>query len=91
MNLKIKYKYKKKKYNYLPFDENLYEKLTPIYETIPGWQSSTYGLSKWIYLPKKARDYISFLESKIEKNISIVSTGPDRTHTIDRKNLLINN
>ena len=35
-------------------------------------------------------NYIDFLESKIEKNISIISTGPDRVHTIDRNNLLDN-
>ena len=80
-----------KKYNYLPFDENVHSKLVPIYETIPGWQESTFGLTKWDELPKKAQNYISFLESKIQKNISIISTGPDRIHTIDRNNLLGNN
>ena len=63
----------------------------PIYENIPGWQKSTFGLTTWDALPKKAQNYINFLESKIEKNISIISTGPDRLHTIDRKNLLGNN
>ena len=67
------------------------KKLVPIYETISGWQTSTFGLTSWNDLPKKAQDYISFLESKIEKNISIISTGPDRIHTIDRNNLLSNN
>ena len=87
----VGYQTKQKKYNYLPFDENLYNELIPIYETIPGWQSPTFGLTTWEELPKKAQNYISFLESKIEKNISIVSTGPDRAHTIDRNNLLGNN
>ena len=63
----------------------------PIYETLPGWQTSTFGLNSWDELPKKAQDYINFLESKIEKRISIISTGPDRIHTIDRNNLLSNN
>ena len=87
----VGYKINKKEYSYLTFDENLQKKLTPVYETIPGWQTSTYGLTNWNDLPKKAQEYISFLESKIEKNISIVSTGPDRIHTIDRNNLLGNN
>ena len=43
------------------------------------------------FLTKKDQDYISFLELKIQKNISIISTGPDRAHTIDRNNLLGNN
>ena len=87
----VGYETKHKKYNYLPFDENIQNILMPIYETIPGWQESTFGLTSWDDLPKKAQDYISFLESKIQKNISIISTGPDRAHTIDRNNLLGNN
>ena len=87
----VGYETKHKKYNYLPFDENIQNILMPIYETIPGWQESTFGLTSWDGLPKKAQNYISFLESKIEKNISIISTGPDRAHTIDRNNLLGNN
>jgi len=87
----VGYEIKNKKYNYLPFDENIQNILMPIYETIPGWQESTFGLTSWDDLPKKAQNYISFLESKIQKNISIISTGPDRAHTIDRNNLLGNN
>ena len=87
----VGYETKHKKYNYLPFDENIQNILMPIYETIPGWQESTFGLTSWDDLPKKAQNYISFLESKIQKNISIISTGPDRANTIDRNNLLGNN
>ena len=87
----VGYETKHKKYNYLPFDENIQNILMPIYETIPGWQESTFGLTSWDDLPKKAQSYINFLESKIQKNISIISTGPDRAHTIDRNNLLGNN
>jgi len=79
-----------KKYNYLPFDEKIQKNLFPIYETLPGWQSSTYGLTSWNDLPKNAQNYINFLEKTIEKSISIISTGPDRIHTIDRNNLLSN-
>ncbi len=86
----VGYEIEQKKYDYLPFDENIQKKLVPIYETIPGWQTSTFGLTSWTDLPDKARNYISFLESKIEKKISIISTGPDRAHTIDRDNLLSN-
>ena len=87
----VGYEVGKNKYNYLPFDENIHNKLTPIYETIPGWQQSTFGLTTWDDLPKKAQNYVNFLETKIQKNISIISTGPDRIHTIDRNNLLGNN
>ncbi len=86
----IGYENAQEKYNYLPFDENIQKNLVPIYETVSGWQTSTFGITNWNDLPKKAQDYINFLESKIEKKISIISTGPDRKHTIDRNNLLSN-
>ena len=86
----IGYKDNDQIYDYLPFDENIQKNLTPIYETLPGWEVSTFGLTNWNDLPKNAQDYIHFLELKIEKNISIISTGPDRIHTIDRNNLLSN-
>ena len=75
-------------FNYLPFDENIQARLIPIYETLTGWQKSTFGVTNWNDLPKKAQEYIEFLESKIGIQISIISTGPDRAHTIDRNNLL---
>ena len=78
-------------FNYLPFDQNIQEKLIPIYESLPGWQSSTFGVTNWNDLPKKAKEYIEFLELKIGIKISIISTGPDRAHTIDRNNLLGDN
>ena len=71
--------------------QSIQNKLLPIYETLPGWQTSTFAITRWKDLPKNAQKYIDFLESKIEKNISIISTGPDRIHTIDRNNLLSNN
>ena len=55
-----------------------------------GWQKSTFGIKEWKYLPKKAQEYILFLEKLIETRVSIVSTGPERTETIDRKNILVN-
>ena len=80
-----------KLFNYLPFDENIQERLTPIYESLPGWQISTFGATNWNDLPKNAQKYIEFLELKIGIRISVISTGPDRAHTIDRNNLLGNN
>ena len=44
-------------------------------------------MTSWDDLPKKAQDYINYLESKIQKKISIISTGPDRVQNIDRNNL----
>ena len=62
--------------------------ITPIYKVLEGWESSTFGLSLWSKLPKKARNYISLIEELLDTEISVISTGPERSQTIDRKNIL---
>ena len=77
-------------YDYLPSSEKLQKNITLIYESMDGWQKPTSGIKEWEYLPKNAQKYVLFLEKLIETRISIVSTGPERTETIDRKNILAN-
>ena len=60
----------------------------PVYQTLPGWQSDTVGITAYEQLPEKARAYIAYLENALGLPIVIVSTGPDRVHTIQRETLL---
>ncbi|WP_314887889.1 adenylosuccinate synthase [Cardiobacterium hominis] len=60
----------------------------PVYQTLPGWQSDTVGITAYEQLPEKARAYIAYLENALGLPIAIVSTGPDRVHTIQRETLL---
>ena len=68
--------------------KNLQNSIRPIYETFQGWESPTFGITKWSELPLNAKKYISFIEKFIEANISIISTGPERNQTIDRNKIL---
>jgi adenylosuccinate synthase len=54
----------------------------PIYATMPGWHTSTEGVTNADKLPAKARDYIEFLSREIGVEIGLVSTGPERGQTI---------
>jgi adenylosuccinate synthase len=60
------------------------EKATPVYERLPGWRSSTKGVSKWSELPAAARDYLLFLERHAGVEVGCISTGPERTETVVR-------
>ena len=60
-------------------------KAKPIYETLPGWKSSTVGISDWDQLPEAAKRYVEFLEAKTGVEAGCVSTGPERTQTVVRR------
>jgi adenylosuccinate synthase len=60
------------------------EKVQPVYETLPGWHSSTFGIAEFSALPAKAKDYLAFLEEHTGVEVGCVSTGPERNQTIVR-------
>ena len=68
-----------------PVTTSLTKKLTPIYEEIDGWNTSTVGLEKMSQLPLNARIYIQRIEELTESKVSIISTGPERNQTITIK------
>ena len=57
-------------------------RVVPIFETLPGWKSSTVGTTELAALPANARSYVDFLSEKIGVEIGLVSTGPERSQTI---------
>jgi adenylosuccinate synthase len=59
-----------------------YEKIECVYQKLPGWQTSTEGITDYARLPQKARDYLAFVEKEAGARVGMISTGPDRDHTI---------
>jgi len=57
-------------------------RVEPVYETLPGWKSSTLGMTDLSELPRYAREYVNFLSNQIGVEIGLVSTGPERSQTI---------
>jgi adenylosuccinate synthase len=66
----------------LPSDADDVERCEPVYETYPGWKDKTFGLTEWDQLPLNARRYLERVKELIGAPIDMVSTGPDRDHTI---------
>ncbi len=56
--------------------------IRPRYETLPGWSSSTLGITDFDQLPKAAQDYVGFLSDSVGVEIGLISTGPERDQTI---------
>ncbi len=56
--------------------------------TLPGWQSSTVGITKYEDLPKNAKSYVETIEKLSNISVDIISTGPARDEIIQKTNLL---
>lgn len=82
INICIGYELNGEKINLLPVGADDVEGCVPIYETLPGWTESTFGIKTWDGLPKNAQDYLKRLEAVCGVPIAIVSTGPERDETI---------
>ena len=65
-----------------PAQASGYEKIECIYEKVPGWKTSTEGITAYDKLPKQARAYLAFVEKESGAKVGMISTGPDRDHTI---------
>ncbi|HSN16626.1 MAG TPA: adenylosuccinate synthase [Gammaproteobacteria bacterium] len=57
----------------------------PVYVDVPGWKSSTVGITNYDELPENARAYLQKLEELMGVPLDLISTGPDRTQTIVRR------
>ncbi len=59
----------------------------PVYETLPGWQTSTLGLCDFHVLPKAAQAYITHIEFLLGVPVQLISTGPERDEIIIRDSI----
>jgi len=66
----------------LPFGADAVDTLEAVFEELPGWTDSTFGVCDWDGLPVNARNYLIRLSELVGAPVDIVSTGPDRDETI---------
>jgi adenylosuccinate synthase len=66
----------------IPADVRGFSSIEPIYTTLPGWKSSTAGITEYDKLPKAAQDYLNFIAKESGAAIGMISTGPDRAETM---------
>lgn len=72
--------------NNLPGDHEELSRLTPVYETLPGWSEKLSGARTLDDLPVHARRYIERVEALCGVPVVCVSVGADRGETILLKN-----
>lgn len=61
-----------------------FERVVPVYENLPGWQSDTTGVTRYDDLPDNARAYLARIEEETGTRVSMVGVGPSRDQTIVR-------
>jgi adenylosuccinate synthase len=66
----------------LPMGADEIARCEPIYEVLPGWQQSTVGVTEHAALPPQAQAYLQRIEQTTGVPIHIISTSPDRQHTM---------
>lgn len=70
-----------KKLDYVPSDLDGFNKIKPVYETLPGWRSLPDKINHIDECPIELKNFITKIEGFIDGNISLISYGPDRNQT----------
>ncbi|MGG4608259.1 adenylosuccinate synthase [Providencia sp. Me31A] len=65
-----------------PLAADEWEGLEPVYESMPGWKETTFGVKQRDLLPQAALNYIKRVEELTGIPVDIISTGPDRSETM---------
>ena len=68
--------------DYMPANPAAQARLTPVYETMPGWRDATSRARSWADLPAQAIKYVRRIEELIGAPVALLSTSPERDDTI---------
>ncbi len=68
---------------------DVYGQVTPIFESMPGWQQDTSSMTEYRELPVNARKYIDRLEELLDVPVTMIGLGPSREQLMwrDQSNL----
>ena len=83
------YTYRGESLDHFPASLRVLSECEPIYETLPGWQTSTERARRFSELPEAARHYIQRLEEVSEVPIALISVGASRESYIARDQALL--
>jgi adenylosuccinate synthase len=67
-----------------PDTVELLAQVEPVYETLPGWKTSTEGITKFSDLPASAQQLVAIVERETGIPVSMVGTGPSRDAMVVR-------
>ncbi len=71
-----------KRLKYFPTSVDQFSKVTPIYETLDGWNQNISDCKSYDELPSRTKDYLNFISNQSGIKIDIISVGAKRQQTI---------
>ena len=78
----VGYELNGQKIDHLPASMGAQAAVTPVYESLEGWQDTTAGARSWSELPAQAVKYVRYIEELIGAPVAMLSTSPEREDTI---------
>lgn len=78
----VGYKLHDKEISLAPSMPKDFKNCKPVYEELPGWEESTFGIKSFDDLPKEAKNYLKRIGELLELPIALVATGQDREDII---------
>jgi adenylosuccinate synthase len=67
-----------------PASASVLEGCRPVWRSFPGWRTPTSGTRLWADLPRRAREYLEWIELESGVPITSVSVGPERESEVRR-------
>jgi adenylosuccinate synthase len=67
---------------HFPADHEVLARCEPVYETFPGWETSTEEVTRWEDLPLNCRNYLLAISQMTGARLTIASVGPARAQTM---------
>jgi adenylosuccinate synthase len=84
LKLCVAYDYRGERVSVVPQEQNAMAHVTPVYESMPGWDEDITGITEWSKLPENCRKYVERIEALTGVRVSLISVGPERDQTIFR-------
>ncbi len=78
-----RYRYEGQLLDELPMDTDIFAKVEPIYEELPGWDQDIFAMKNYNDLPENAKRYIHYIAEQVGVQVSLVSVGSKRDQTIN--------
>jgi adenylosuccinate synthase len=72
------YENRGRRINHFPAEPWLLDDVTPVYETLPGWNEDISGVRRYRDLPYNCREYLDFIQDQTKVPIGLISVGAER-------------